>query len=362
MSLVKKVDKKHNFVAMFDTETGFYVRTGILKNGVDTGVDPFMASYPELIDVGIMGHCIHHEVCKMVGTGCYQGEQKGRNMSLENFKSIIDQSKGKTFQVALGGKGDVNKHEDFEAIVKYCRENNVAPNYTTSGLGLTHDEVRITKENCGAVAVSWYRQNHTYRAIEMFVNAGVTTNIHYVLGKDTIDEATERLKNNDFPKGVNAVVFLLYKPIGFGSQLNVLQSNDPKVKAFYELVDTMDFDFKVGFDSCNMPGITNFSKNVDMASTDACEAGRFSCYITPDFKLLPCSFDNQKEKWAVDLNKNSIQKAWDSKPFEEFRNHLRFSCKSCDQREYCMGGCPIVNEITLCERPERNTVHLPYQY
>ena len=53
-------DKKYHFKSAFDTNSGAYVRTGVLdENGKDTGVDPFMASYPHLIDVGIMGHCIH---------------------------------------------------------------------------------------------------------------------------------------------------------------------------------------------------------------------------------------------------------------------------------------------------------------
>lgn len=35
-------------MSAFDTETGTYVRTGIIdENGVDTGVDPFMASFLE---------------------------------------------------------------------------------------------------------------------------------------------------------------------------------------------------------------------------------------------------------------------------------------------------------------------------
>ena len=71
-------DKKYKFKFAFDTATGAYVRTGILdENGHDTGVDPFMASYPHLIDVGIMGHCIHGKtgLCAKAGIGCYQRHQ-----------------------------------------------------------------------------------------------------------------------------------------------------------------------------------------------------------------------------------------------------------------------------------------------
>ena len=49
----KIVDKQYHFLSAFDDETGAYVRTGIIKNGKDTGADPFMASFPHLIDVGI---------------------------------------------------------------------------------------------------------------------------------------------------------------------------------------------------------------------------------------------------------------------------------------------------------------------
>lgn len=53
-------DKKYSFKYAFDTLTGAYIRTGILdEEGRDTGVDPFVGSYPHLIDTGIMGHCIH---------------------------------------------------------------------------------------------------------------------------------------------------------------------------------------------------------------------------------------------------------------------------------------------------------------
>ena len=54
--MLKKIDRKNRFVSMFDPKTGFYARSGVIdENGKDTGVDPFMTSYPELIDVGVMG-------------------------------------------------------------------------------------------------------------------------------------------------------------------------------------------------------------------------------------------------------------------------------------------------------------------
>ena len=52
--MIRKIDKKNSFTAVFDPNTGFYMRTGIIKDGKDTGIDPFMTAFPELLDIGIM--------------------------------------------------------------------------------------------------------------------------------------------------------------------------------------------------------------------------------------------------------------------------------------------------------------------
>ena len=56
--MIKKIDKKNKFVSMFNPNTGFYMRSGVIENGKDTGVDPFMTSFPELLDIGIMQTCV----------------------------------------------------------------------------------------------------------------------------------------------------------------------------------------------------------------------------------------------------------------------------------------------------------------
>ncbi len=352
-------DKKYNFKECFNPATGFYLRTGVLdENGKDSGKDPFMRSFPALIDVGVMGHCAHGKsgLCQKAGIQCYQDAPHSNkpNMTLENYKRIIDEGKNKgLFQVAIGGAGDPDMHEDFEEILKYTAFNRVVPNFTTSGLGMTLEKAKICRKYCGAVAVSWYRSEYTINAIKMLLDAGVKTNIHYVLGKNSIDEAIERLENNDFPKGINAVIFLLHKPVGLGQHSNVLQYSDPRVKAFFELVDVGGYPFKIGFDSCTVPGILNFNKNVLPESVDSCEGGRFSMYITPDMKALPCSFDNQEQNWAYDISGDTIENAWNSKIFDNFRNHFCNSCPSCPNREACYGGCPICRDTVLCEKPTK---------
>jgi len=349
-----RVRKDKNFLSFFDEKTGSYVRTGIIKNGVDTGTDPFMASFPELLDVGIMGHCKHGQsgLCIKSGVECYQDGLHSTlsNMSVENFSKLAGQCAGKTFQFALGGCGDPDQHEDFEEILKICEKYLVVPNFTTSGLGMTEKLAKLCKKYCGAVAVSWYRSEYTIRAIELLINAGVKTNIHYVLHKESVDEALERLQSQTFPSGINAIIFLLHKPIGLGSEEKVISLTNQTFKKFIEYVGSTESIYKIGFDSCTVPALIQNHGNINLDSLDTCEGARWSAYITSDMKMLPCSFDNQAQRWAVDLNKDTIQQAWNSEVFENFRNHFRQSCPSCKDRNLCLGGCPICPQIVLCSK------------
>lgn len=350
MNMIYYYDRQNNFFEMFNEKTGSYVRTGILVDSKDTGVDPFMRNFPGLIDIGIMGHCKSFTACKAAGIDCYQGGGEKNikpNMSFEDYVRIIDESKSKVMQVALGGHGNPDEHERFRDILAYTRENNIIPNYTTSGINLSDESIQATKEYCGAVAVSYQRAEHTFRAIIRLLSAGVSkVNIHYVLGEHTIDEAISLMENNGWPKGINAIIFLLYKPVGLGTQDKVLK-DETKLRKFFELIDNHKENYKIGFDSCTIPAIINYCKKVDLDSVDTCEGGRFSMYISSDMIALPCSFD-QSYYWGFDLKNGSIKQAWESPQFQNFRSFMLNSCPECPSRIHCMGGCPIKSEIVLC--------------
>ena len=383
------IDYNNSFFELFNPRNGYYYRSGVLKTKndipigeltdqrnvgrekwlcrpsiVDSGKDPFMRNFPALIDIGIMGSCKHGRtgMCNQSQIQCYQNGAKYEmdNMSFENFTKIIDQCRGKVFQVALGGRGDVDQHPDFEKILGYSVTNDVIPSFTTSGLGLNERHVKVCKSwGIGAVAVSDYDTSYMRRSLEMLVEAGITTNVHYVLNNDTIQHAICNLINAQlYPSkvypGINAIIFLLHKPVGQGTIDKVLDIDDPKVKEFFELIDTQQFPFDVGFDSCSSPGIVNLTKNISSSSIDYCEAARFSCYIDAQINMMPCSFGSGNYKYYVNLDRHTIQEAWNSEIFEDFRNILRDSCPECPHKELCGGGCPIVPDITLCDREERD--------
>ena len=287
-----------------------YLCTGIFKDGRDTGIAPFAASFPELLDIGIMGHCIHGQagMCIKAGIECYQG----------------------------------GLH----------KKNNNIPNFTSSGYGMTEEIAKLCSEYYGAVAISWYRSEYTLRAVKMLVDARVKTNIHYVLNKYTVHEAVERLASHQFPDEINAVVFLLHKPVGLGKAENIITRGNVKFKELISLVQSGDVGYKIGFDSCTVPALINNSGNIDLDSLDTCEGARWSAYISSDLKMMPCSFDNEDMRWAVDLKKHTIKEAWMSSQFEDFRSRLKTSCPKCTERRFCMGDVRSDRKLSCVIRNE----------
>ena len=85
-------------------------------------------------------------LCAKAGIGCYQSGMlvEQPNMSVEDFRWIAEQSKGRCNQFALGGRGDPDQHEYFEEILRICREHMLVPNFTTSGYGMTPEIAKLT--------------------------------------------------------------------------------------------------------------------------------------------------------------------------------------------------------------------------
>lgn len=362
-------DKKYSFVEYFDETTGFLARSNVYRNGIETDMEPHMRSFPELLDIGIMGHCdaCSAGLCRSVGVDCYQNAavRSRPNMTAQAYSQLVKQCKGKTFQVALGGAGDPNKHEEFEEILRLTRGNLIVPNLTTSGFALTDAEIDLIHNYCGAVAVSFYSKLDssgletnplTITAIERFIEAGCTTNIHFVLGKHNIDEAIYRVRNGLFPRDINAVVFLLYKAAGQAWKENMLSLNDRRYIEFLELVDSGTSNLKIGFDSCQSPAINKFCPNIAKESIEFCDSARFSMYIDCDLKAYPCSFAHDSPAYAVDLSRHLIKDAWHSEQFIRFRDKQCTGCVARSNNE-CR-GCALDVGIDLCSDNQTRRINM----
>lgn len=248
------------------------------------------------------------------------------------------------------------QHYTSTAINRIIKTYRIIPNMTTSGFLITDNEVGLIKQYCGAVAVSWYSRfmdgkesnQETIDAVERLVKSGCTTNIHYVVSKDTINEAITRLEMDSFPKGVNAVIFILYKPVGNGIIEKVLKNTDSRIERFISLATKVKHPYRVGFDTCFTPALLRWGDTVPAVSIDACEAATFSMYIDSQMNCYPCSFGIWDKSISESMNSKTLREIWQGDKFVAFREQRKEKCSSCRQMELCRGGCRLGIDIDMC--------------
>ncbi len=326
--IIGNFDKEfHNnkYDLYFNTKTGFEVLTK----------DPFYTDLPTMLDIGIMGHCTNQ--C----TFCYQGSTKQEHMKLEDFKFIIDQVKHHASQVALGGRGNPEDHPQFEEIIKYARENNVVPNYTTAGNNLDHRIAKLSKEYCGAVAVSMYDQHYTFKALNELLLNKVKTNIHWIYDRYSHFFIMDVLEGSDIwnefdYEELNALILLLFKPKGNAENLKYWMPTIAQTKELSHAITNSNLPFKIGMDSCLINKTQPYMElgRLQTLSIDTCESARMSVYISPDMKMIPFSF--MDPKYGEDMRLNSIEAIWNNASiFKQTRKMLQDNPYTCPALRRC---------------------------
>jgi MoaA/NifB/PqqE/SkfB family radical SAM enzyme len=331
---------KEGYSTLFNPQTGFFIR-----KEHTSWQEPFWSKHgPELIDISITSWCDKN--CEF----CYKSANKdGIFMSLEDFSIVVNQAKEmNVLQFAIGG-GNPNQHPDFIEFLKLCYANDIVPNYSTNGRGLTYDILKASQKYCGAVAVSAYQPyDDFYDAVKKLTDSNIRTNVHFVLTPKTILTAIQWL--SQLPKElekIGAIVFLNFKPVGKAANSTLL-STSPYLKEFFELFNKHRTRPLIGVDSCLLSGVCTYSK-VNSYFHDFCEAARFSMYISEDMKMYPCSFMLDKIE-GIPINENNILEEWQINPvFSDMRNNIKLIIDNakCPSKGKC-SGCVIMPEINLC--------------
>lgn len=344
MNIVLKVNRYQSlgYSSFFNSDTGFFARVP------DKGkTDPFWSPHgPELMDISITNWC--DKGCPF----CYkESTPRGHHMQLSDYKRIIDQAAEMgTFQVALGG-GNPNQHPDFIEILDYTKSKGVVPNYTTNGRGLTEEILEATKKNCGAVAVSAYEPyEETAQTIEALARHEIKTNVHFIVDSVSVSTALRWLREPpDFLARINAIIFLNYKPSGRKVYEHRLLRHSAELDEFFKLATSEQRKLKVGFDACCVSGV--FARtDANPSLVDACDAGRFSLFVSEDLRVYPCSFQTGLSVGDQLDEQNSLHEIWTrSKNMKAFRDYFSSNrCGGCGHRSKCMNGCPLFDDLVVC--------------
>ncbi|WP_199914857.1 radical SAM/SPASM domain-containing protein [Pseudovibrio sp. Alg231-02] len=334
--------KDLGYTTIFNPKTGFFARVE------DSGQpEPFWAPHgPELMDIAITNWC--DKGCAF----CYRSSDKsGYHMAVSDYEKLIEQAADMgVYQVALGG-GNPNQHPQFIDILRITHEAGIVPNYTTNGRGLTFPILQASSKYCGAVAVSAYKPyDETTHAIESLLKADVKVNVHFVVDAVSVETAIRWLEQPpSFLSGINALVFLNYKPMGRKIFERKLLRNSELQQRFFEVATSSSTPFKIGFDACCVSGL--FGRvNVNSSSVDACDAARFSLFVAEDMRVYPCSFQRGLHAGEQITDATSLKDIWlNSDNFDQFRKYFSSdTCGGCLHKANCKNGCPIFEDLVVC--------------
>ena len=307
--------------------------------------NPKFAPIPELADISISNCCT--KGCPF----CYRSSTPdGGIMQLKDYCDVLDSMKsakyGNVFQVALGG-GEPLEHPDFIQIINETVKRGIIPNFTTNGNLLTMELVKYLKGKVGSLAISMTDISDAGKFDSVLATKNRTKiNIHYILSSKTINQAIEILKGkyNFLLNGVNAIVFLTYKPAGRGINKYILRNNE-KLKLFLSYTRKPKVNCKIGFDACFVPMLLRNSKELNNY-VDFCEGGFFSVYINEKKEVAPCSFSNGKDSYS--LNRYDFYDIWLNK-FKSYRERVDNKClEHCQLKGQCRGFCQYYPQITVC--------------
>lgn len=308
--------------------------------------DPSWAPIPELADISISNHC--SKGCAY----CYRESTRNNEfMSIEEYCLVLDGMQhpkyGNVFQVALGG-GEPLEHPNFIQIIESTLEREIVPNFTTNGMFLTENVCKAIRGKVGAVALSITHVSELkLEKVKLLTRYGIRTNIHYILSTQNIKEAIDIVygKYDAWFAGVNAIIFLTYKPAGRGTIENILQEGEI-LDEFIRQVNVYNKEMKIGFDACFVPNLLHAGfKKPELV--DTCEAGFFSVYIDHKMNVSPCSFSMGKDTW--NLKEYDFYDIWENK-FANYRKKGQNRCihKDCVAYKICRGCCPYYPQITTC--------------
>lgn len=336
---VRRHSTYYNFIG--DTCTGATFRWG---NSFSD--NPLLAPWPELADISISNHCTKN--CDY----CYRDSQPDESfMTVSEYKYVLQCLNhpywGNVFQVALGG-GEPLEHPDFLDLIKVTNEFGIVPNFTTNGIHLNREIARSLSGNIGAAAISISDvQELANIDLKLMFEFGIRTNLHFLLCKDTIEQAIKILESkfSDSLKGINAIVFLTYKPTGRATSSNCLTWSE-SLRCFLQLVDDNRYKLRIGFDACFVPLLLHFT-NIDPMFVDPCECGRFSVYIDEKLNVKPCSFTNEP-KHSYSLRGYSFADIWEQM-FVDYRKTSTARCeRDCQNKTLCGVVCPYYDELNIC--------------
>lgn len=297
--------------------------------------------------------------CSARCTHCYMdgGEADRKELDTKSFKAALDiLAEMKVFHIALGG-GEALERDDLFEIAAYARKIGLVPNLTVSGLHIDKEKAAKIKELFGQVNISMdgigpdyavYRGNNHFeaadRAIGLLVEAGVSTGINCVVGKQNFGNL-DQLFRYAADRKLNEIECLRLKPSGRGKELYLeSRTTHEQNKKLIPMLARYSRKYKVTakIDCSFVPMYCYHKPPVEMLesmATYGCEAGNVLLGARSDGSISGCSFLEGSGVSIFDLPGAYENQEGVFKSMRTWVDRAVEPCLSCDYLNICKGGC-----------------------
>ncbi len=306
---------------------------------------------------------VHYSVTNRCSQGCAHcytnstADATGELPFEDVCKTIDSLAEMKVFHMALGG-GEATEREDLFRIAAYARRKGIVPNLTTSGAGVTDENisqfsvfgqvnVSIDSLELSANSLRKGRTAHKIETLKRLRKAKIRCGINTVVTRDTLDSIPELLKMVKKLK-IREIELLRLKPSGRASsalydehKLTDEQNRNllPLLKKWYK-----KYRIHIKIDCSFVPMVVWHNpdkKLIEKLSLYGCEAGSVLLGISPEGNVSGCSFLSNHET-PTDIR----QYFKDSQHLQECRdwnNSAPEPCSTCEYLSLCKGGCRAVS-------------------
>lgn len=261
-------------------------------------------------------------ICNLNCSFCSKNSRKKENMTLEEFKQILEKIKHRTESIYLHVTGEPLLHPNFEEILSIIDKYNMRLNITTNGT-LLKDKI-ASLNNCNSLAkinISLHSENHDKNYYNQVFNSVSKLENKVVIYR------LWTLQNNKLDKQSTEIV--------------------EKIKNYYnlstEIVDKLKTDKNVKINSTIYVDKDNLFKWPDSESdrkTDGfCHALKTHIAILVDGTVVPCCLDANKTISLGNIFEEELDTIINSKKYQDLRKSFQDRkpcedlCRSCTFKE-----------------------------
>lgn len=311
---------------------------------------------PVFLNIDLTSNCDWK--CKF----CYVGSDNEANVEnikftpYERFVEIIDRIvEADVFKINIFG-GEPLIHPDVLRIAKYAKKKGLEVGTVSNGSRITKDTINELSRYLDGCSLSMhgFEKTHDFltgidgsykksmESLDMLSKSDIKTGICYTLVNRNLDEFGEfcSFVSQNFPISY----FALNRLIPAGKVLDERKTLEPSVKDFNKALKTLKEKKReypsIYFNVSDSIPYCLIEKDVRDLS-NSCSAGITFAALDEHGNLKLCSGSSYV---IGNIFEEKLERLWqDSELMEYYRSleWLNKKCKSCENIEYCLGGCKI---------------------